>query len=86
MIQMELKEVIDLVEDFGLYIEYNQWAEKGWVRIKSENNETDFGEKADCLILYKDDSRVVMCKELRNSLVRMGQRIQSRKLKELLNI
>lgn len=78
--------VIELVHLFGLVVDLDRWDESGWIRIKSRDWPDDFGYKANCLILYKDDGEEVIQGELIQSLINTGRNIRSREIKKLLNI
>jgi hypothetical protein len=80
------EEVLKLVTLFGLYVDYDQWDEKGWLRIKSEDFPDEFGNKHNCLILYKEDGYPTIVEELRNSLIQMGCNIKAKAIRKELNI
>jgi len=88
---MKKEEVIELVEMFGLIIDFDQWDEKGWVRIVSETHTTLYGYGKNCLILYREDAeltsgRNIILNELRDSLIDLGKNIKARDIKYELGI
>ena len=60
-IEKRHKFVIDSVKTFGLYIDYDQWNEKGWIRVESMNH-----KDLKPLIIYQDESEETILDELRN--------------------
>ena len=84
---MEKLDVCNLVELFGLYVDYDQWDVDGknWIRIKSRDWDKEYGYKNRCLILYKDDGYDIILSELQQSLIHLGQNIRSREIRKLLN-
>ena len=85
---MNKLDVCNLVELFGLYVDYDQWDVDGknWIRIKSRDWNDEYGYKNGCLILYRDDGYDVILSELQQSLIHLGQNIRSREIRKLLNI
>ena len=79
------KEVFSLVHIFGLYIDYDQWEDKGWIRVKSNDWPNDFGYKNNCLILYKDDVKThgiqLIKEELIQNLIHLGENLKAKEIK-----
>ena len=82
------EEVIQLVETFGLYVDRDQWEEKGWLRIKSNDWPEDFGYKNNCLILYKDDVNQLGMEyvkdELIQNLIHLGGKLKAKEIRKLI--
>lgn len=82
---MNKEEVIELVNIFGLFVDYDQWEEKGWIRIKSHDSRYQMNKKG-CLIIYDDYIREGILELLQNSLVDLGQSIKQMKIREELGV
>lgn len=80
------KKVCETVEVFGLHIDYDQWDEKGWIRVQSKDWPDDFGGKNNCIILYKDDGFETIKEELISSLINLGKNLKAKEFRKLLNI
>ena len=84
------EEVIQLVETFGLYVDRDQWEEKGWLRIKSNDWPEDFGYRNNCLILYKDDVNQLGMEyvkdELIQNLIHLGGTLKAKEIRKTLNL
>ena len=84
------KEVIELINLFGLRVDLDRWNEegKGWIRVKSDDWGEEFGYpgRYNSLILYKDDGREIVIDELRQSLIVVGENIKAKKIRKELNI
>ena len=82
------EEVIQLVETFGLYVDRDQWEEKGWLRIKSNDWPEDFGYRNNCLILYKDDVNQLGMEyvkdELIQNLIHLGGKLKAKEIRKLI--
>ena len=82
------EEVIQLVETFGLYVDRDQWEDKGWLRIKSKDWPEDFGYKKNCLILWKDDveklSMQYVKDELIQNLIHLGGNLKAKEIRKLI--
>lgn len=85
---MTNEEMQELVSLFGLTVDLNRWDEAGknWARIKSLDWPEDYGNKNQCLILYKEDGREINIEELRISLIRLGESLRSREIRKILGI
>ncbi len=80
-IEKRHKFVLDSVETFGLSVSYDQWNEKGWIRIES-NVWTDFRP----LIIYQDENEEVILDVLRNYMYCLGEYSFKSKFKNLLDL
>jgi hypothetical protein len=84
------QEVLDLIQLFGLTVDYDQWGVEGkeWIRVISKDWPKEFGYpgRNNCLILYKDDGKEIIIGELQMSLINLGENLQSKKIRKLLNI
>ena len=82
------EEVIQLIETFGLYVDRDQWEEKGWLRIKSNDWPEDFGYRNNCLILYKDDVNQLGMEyvkdELIQNLIHLGGKLKAKEIRKLI--
>lgn len=82
--------VLDLIQTFGLHVDLDQWNEKGWIRVTSNDWPNDFGESGNCLILYRDDVKTQGIKtvneELMQSLIRLGKNLKAKEIRKTLNI
>jgi hypothetical protein len=92
---MKKEEVYQLIELFGLEVDYDQWdvPEKEWIRVKSKDFPAEFGawpegkgRKTNVLILYKEDGRETIIDELRMSLINMGKNLRSKEIRNFLII
>jgi hypothetical protein len=80
-IEKRHKFVLDSVETFGLDVDYDQWKEKGWVRIKSKVW-TDFRP----MILFQDQTEEVILDELRNYMYCLGEYTFKLKFRNLFDL
>jgi hypothetical protein len=93
---MSKEEIYKLIEIFGFVVDYDQWDVPGkeWIRIKSQDWPKDFGnwpdgkggDRANSLILYKDDGYETIVEELRMSLINLGGNLRAKDIKKLLMI
>lgn len=83
------KRIIELIEIFGLRVDYDQWdvTEKGWIRIESEC--TDLKP----IILHKDHLEISVHQEelyltdlFRKYLIQIGEIEFKKKYRELMGI
>ncbi len=84
------KEILHLIQLFGLAVDLDQWEVEGknWIRVVSKDwpNEFGFPCRNNCLILYKEDGKEILLGELQMSLINLGENIKAKKLRELLSI
>jgi hypothetical protein len=82
------EEVIQLVETFGLYVDNDNWENKGWLRIKSKDWPEDFGYKKNCLVLWKGDVEQMGVQyvkdELIQSLLHLGGNLKAKEIRKLI--
>ena len=80
------KRILELIDLFGLEIDYDQWdvKEKGWIRIKGESE--DF-------IIHKHHLEIAAGMEeqhlkntFRDYLIQVGEERMKKKFRDLLNI
>ena len=85
---MSTLEIRELIELFGLTVDYDQWDVEGkqWIRVKSNDWPNEFGYRNQCLIIYKEDGRDIIKNELRQSLIHLGENINAKKVRKLLNL
>jgi hypothetical protein len=83
---MNKQELHRLVKMFGLNVDYCQWEEKGWARINSIDWPELYGNKNNCVILYKEDDEDMITEELRLSLIKLGGNIKADEIRKALNI
>jgi len=80
-IKEKYKFVISSIETFGLPISYDQWYEKGWIRIESQV----WGDFRP-LIIYSDMSESAILSELRSYMYSLGAYSFKLKLKNLFDL
>jgi len=90
-IEEEIKStVIDLVQTFGLHVDYDQWDEKGWIRVKSNDWPEDFGYNNKCVLLYRDDVKQLGIQyvkdELIQNLIHLGGKLKAKEIRKTLNL
>jgi len=73
--------VLELIETFGLVVDYDQWDEKGWLR--AEHNQY---KELKPLILYKTDDINSQKKHLQYFLMHMGERMFKKRLNDLISL
>jgi hypothetical protein len=82
--------VLDLVQTFGLHVDLDQWNEKGWIRVKSNDWPEDFGYRNNCLILYRDDVKQLGMQyvndELIQNLIHLGGNLKAKEIRKTLNL
>lgn len=89
--KMKKTQVLKIIEIFGLFVDYDQWDEKGWIRIK-HTDYPDFNN----LVIYKDilekkysDNKRYpkenLYVELQNYLMEIGETKFKNKFHDLLN-
>ena len=82
--------VLDLVQTFGLHVDLDQWNEKGWIRVKSNDWPEDFGYSNNCLILYRDDVKQLGMQyvndELIQNLIHLGGNLKAKEIRKTLNL
>jgi len=82
------EEVIQLVETFGLYVDNDNWENKGWLRIKSKDWPEDFGYKKNCLVLWKGDVEQLGMQyvkdELIQNLLHLGGKLKAKEIRKLI--
>ena len=83
---MSINDLYSLVKTFGLTVDLDQWEEKGWIRVKSEDWPDDFGYRNNCLILYKEDGEEIILSELRQSLIHLGENLKAKEIRKQLNL
>lgn len=83
---MNKEEIYQLIEQFGLKVDYDQWDIEGneWIRVVSEDWPKNFGYKNNCLILYKNDGKSTNILDLRQSLIDLGGNIKASVIREAL--
>ena len=81
---------LDLVETFGLHVDLDQWNEKGWIRVKSNDWPEDFGYRNNCLMLYRDDVKQLGMQyvkdELIQNLIHLGGTLKAKEIRKSLNL
>lgn len=84
------EEVLELIELFGLSVDYDQWNVDGknWIRVKSTDWPEEFGYpgRRKNLILYKYNGRSTIIGELQMSLINLGGNIKAKEFRKLLNL
>lgn len=75
------KFIIDSVKTFGLWIDYDQWYEKGWIRIESLNH-----KDLKPLIIYQDENEEAILEELRNYMYSIGAYSFKERFKSLFDL
>jgi hypothetical protein len=80
-IEARYKFTIKSVLTFGLHIDYDQWNEKGWMRINSRDLK-DFRP----LIIFQDWEEEFILHELRNYMYSLGAYSFKLKFKNLLDL
>jgi hypothetical protein len=73
--------ILNSVETFGLNVDFDQWNEKGWIRIESKVW-TDFRP----LIIFQDFTEDAILDELRNYMYCLGEYSFKSKFKNLLGL
>jgi hypothetical protein len=79
-IEKRHKFITDSVKTFGLWIDYDQWYEKGWIRIESLNHDLK------PLIIYQDENEEAILEELRNYMYSIGAYSFKEKFKSLFDL
>lgn len=88
--ELSKEELLHILNEFNLdfYVDYDQWEEKGWIRVKSERiNEDEHTSKDDWfkpLILWKDDTDNLH--RIGRYVYAMGKYAVKKQLKGLLNL
>lgn len=80
-IEKRHKFVMDSVKTFGLYIDYDQWNEKGWIRIESLNH-----KDLKPLIIYQDETEEEILEELRKYMYSIGAYSFKERFKSLFDL
>lgn len=80
-IEKRYKFVIDSVKTFGLYIDNDQWVEKGWIRIESMNH-----KDLRPLIVYQDEDENIILDELRKYMYSIGAHSFKARFKSLFDL
>jgi len=75
------KFIVDSVETFGLFIDNDQWKDKGWIRIESMNH-----KDLKPLIIYEDENEDEILDELRNYMYSIGAYVFKQRFRSLLDI
>ena len=80
-IEKRHKFIMDSVKTFGLWIDYDQWYEKGWIRIESLNH-----KDLKPLIIYQDENEEAILEELRNYMYSIGAYSFKERFKSLFDL
>jgi hypothetical protein len=80
-IEKRRKFVLDSAETFGLDVDYDQWYEKVWIRIKSLNH-----KDLKPLIIYQDENEEAILEELRNYMYSIGAYSFKEKFRNLFDL
>jgi len=80
-IEKRHKFVIDSVKTFGLNIDNDQWAEKGWIRIESFDH-----KDLRPLIIYQDENEDAILEELRSYMYAIGAHSFKLRFKSLFDL
>jgi hypothetical protein len=80
-IEKKHKFIIDSVKTFGLYIDLDNWEEKGWIRIESLNH-----KDLKPLIIYQDETEETILNEFRNYMYSIGAYILKERFKGLFDL
>lgn len=80
-IEKRHKFIIDSVKTFGLWIDCDQWYEKGWIRIESLNH-----KDLKPLIIYQDENEEAILEELRNYMYSIGAYSFKERFKSLFDL
>jgi len=87
---MNKDELIHLLNQFNLdfYVDYDQWEEKGWIRVQSERTDSDKRTSKDNwfkpLILYKHDNNNLH--SIGRYVYAMGRYSIKKQIRELTNL
>lgn len=79
-------ELLNIIQMFGFVIDFDQYdvKDKYWIRVILKGD-SRFDNPEDCVILYADESKEIICAKLRTALINVGKKIKTEEIKNVLN-